>query len=100
MKIKITKVGNFYLKEDEYDIWYSKFKSKNYFHRLDGPSFISKESCLTARCKTCKINPVKCVRNMEFWIDDDEIPIKDFAKETNHLMCKKCKYFCNQKCFF
>lgn len=101
MKTKITKVGKLYLNEDKDNIWYSKYKSKNITHRLDGPAIFCKIKCSKSfNCKTCKINPIKCVRNIEFWIDDFQLIEIDFAKETNHSICKKCKKFCNQQCFF
>ena len=49
-------------------------------HRLDGPSYISKN----------------CI---QFWIKNICYSTKSFTKETNHLVCGNCGGFCRQECF-
>ena len=34
-----------------------------------------------------------------FYIDEKWMYEKEFAKETNHLICKFCEEFCKQRCF-
>ena len=60
--------------------------SLSIFHKLDGPHRIC-------------FNNEKIVYK-EFWVNDRLIlNYKNFAKETNHLICEYCNDFCKQECF-
>lgn len=76
----------FYLENDLIIIINNNCEEKFYLtkegisHRLDGPSH--------SYCN-----------NVFYYIHGQSLSVKEFVKETKHLICKYCQDFCKQKCF-
>ena len=70
-------------KTEEYlniDLYGKHYFNENGWHKLDGPAFIKGQYYF-------------------FYINGNQFFLKEFAKETNHLICKFCEEFCKQECF-
>ena len=62
-------------------ITHREFLENNKMHRLDGPAYDDIYNYEYFICGICYFPP-------------------EFAKKTNHLICKYCNNFCKQECFF
>ena len=82
----------FYLENDLFIIVNKASKEKYYLnkygmqHRLDGPAKIF-------------FNYQKQQYYKYYFINGIYLSNSQFAEDTNHLYCKSCYKFCNQKCF-
>ena len=100
----------FYYNEEnhEYYIKY-KYKSKRYFnlngklHRIEKPAieFYDGRKWWIENGKEHRLDGPAYIYNSykNYWINDKNYTKKEFAKETNHLICKLCCNFCKQTCF-
>ena len=73
---------------------YYYFNLNGQIHRETGPACFRSRSGRTSHLH----NHIK-YEYKDYYLNNDQHSEPAFAEKTNHLICKSCREFCNQKCF-
>ena len=94
-----------YFIQNKYNLSKLYFNLNGEFHRIGKPAYISSNSIqfyendklhrIDGPTWTLYLSKIKYY----FYINDIRYGKIEFAKKTNHLICKNCDGFCKQQCF-